>query len=221
MHLLFRCFRLLFLFAAASIPSACSHPQPCREPCVVLIGDSIISRWPALQQPGQISGLQIINRGVSGDTTAHMLARFDHDVIQIRPRVVVVLGGINDIARTPVPVIESHLEKMAQAAHQHQIRVVLVAIPPTGMAPSAEPTPAGESAQNQIRSLNESLQSLAAQHHYAFLDLHTPLADEHGYYIPSLTSDGVHPTAGAYQRLDAPLREAIAAAMRDAAHPAL
>src|ERR1700756_2692017 len=88
-NLLLSSYAMLVLFAAASLLSACPRQQPCREACVVFIGDSIISKWPALRQAGQISGLQVINRGLPGDTTTHMLSRFNHDVIQLRPRVVV------------------------------------------------------------------------------------------------------------------------------------
>jgi hypothetical protein len=80
------------------------------------IGDSITSRWQSLAPAKRLSGLQIIKRGIPSDSTAHMLSRFDHDVVQLHPRVGVILGGINDIERIPLPRIEQNLASMAETA---------------------------------------------------------------------------------------------------------
>jgi hypothetical protein len=57
--------------------------KPCNPACVVLIGDSITSKWQTLPESERVSGLQIINRGLPSDTTSHMLSRFNHDVVRL------------------------------------------------------------------------------------------------------------------------------------------
>ena len=98
---------LIFIFAIFELLTtaflAFPRQKPCNPACVVLIGDSITSRWQSLTATKQLSGLQIINRGIPSDSTAHMLSRFNHDVVQLHPQVVVILGGINDIERIPLP----------------------------------------------------------------------------------------------------------------------
>jgi hypothetical protein len=117
---------LLVLFVVA-FPRETAGPQP----RVVLLGDSITSKWQALAG-AEISGLQVINRGVPGDVAAHMLSRFDRDVVVLNPRVVVILGGTNDLLRVPLPAIEHNLESMADKAERNGIRVVLASLPPGG-----------------------------------------------------------------------------------------
>jgi lysophospholipase L1-like esterase len=206
--------------------------RACNPECVVLIGDSITSKWQGLAQTKQLSGLQIINRGVPGDFTSNMLSRFDHDVVQLHPRVVVILGGINDIVRIPLPSIEQNLASMAETAEQHGISVVLATLPPTG-PPRGEYDPdalAGAhipghdesvsrhdeilSGHNEIQALNDWIKNFANQKHYILVDYHSALADDRGYYLKGLTTDGVHPSVAGYERMEPLLREAIQSAIR-------
>jgi acyl-CoA thioesterase I len=201
--------------------------RACNSACVVLIGDSITSRWQSLAETKQLSGLQIINRGIPTDFTAHMLSRFDQDVVQLHPRVVVILGGINDIARIPLPQIEQNLASMTETAEQHGIHVVLATLLPTGEQdpdkPSAAHIPGQDDSvsghngimfgHDEIQTLNNWLRNFANQKHYTLVDYHAALADDHGYYLKGLTTDGVHPSAQGYERMEPLLREAIHSAM--------
>jgi lysophospholipase L1-like esterase len=127
---------LIFIFAISALLTtaflAFPRQKPCHPACVVLIGDSITSRWQSLAPAKQLSGLQIVNRGIPSDSTSHMLSRFNHDVVRLHPRVVVIPGGINDIERIPLPQIEQNLASMAETAQQHGIYVVLATLLPTG-----------------------------------------------------------------------------------------
>ena len=73
---------------------------------------------------------------------SHMLSRFNHDVVRLHPRVVVILGGINDIERIPLPQIEQNLASMAETAEQHGIYVVLATLLPTGEQDADKPSAA-------------------------------------------------------------------------------
>jgi lysophospholipase L1-like esterase len=209
--------------------------KPCTD-CVILIGDSITSRWSGLVQHNPLSGLQIINRGAPGDSTAHMFSRFDRDVVQLHPRVVVILGGINDIKQIPLPLIEHNLASMAETAEHHGIHVVLATLPPTGL-PTEEHDPEKPSAatishdeivahdgitsghdeifgHDKIQALNNWIKSFANQKRYTLVDYHSTLTDDRGNYLKGLTSDGIHPSARGYERMEPLLREAIQSATR-------
>lgn len=209
---------LLFLFAFPALLFAIYLPyprsKPCRSACIAFIGDSITSKWPALQPPNEFSGLQIVNRGLPGDTTVNMVARFRRDVIQLRPRVVVISGGLNDLARTSLPIIEQNLTVMAQTAREHKIQVILATLPPA-RALNSQPLSAQQSSEiDPIGALNTWIRSSAAQNHYFLVDYYSVLSDEHGAYKEALTTDGVHPSASGYALMEPLLREAIQSALK-------
>jgi lysophospholipase L1-like esterase len=143
-----------------------------------------------------------------------MLVRFRQDVIALKPKVVVILGGTNDIAGNTGPstieMIEDNLASMTELAKANGIRVVLVSVLPVSDYPwrrGLDPAP-------KIIALNAWMKQYAARSGQIYLDLHTPMADEHGGMKQGLSSDGVHPNMAGYA-LMAPLTEgAIAAALR-------
>jgi lysophospholipase L1-like esterase len=158
-----------------------------------------------------------------------MLSRFNHHVVRLHPRAVLILGGINDIKRIPLPQIERNLASMAETAEQHGIYVVLAALLPTGERDADKPSAAHIAGQDdsvsghnrimfghdQIQTLNNWLKNFANQKHYTLVDYHFALAADRGYFQKGLTTDGVHPTAVAYQRMEALLRDAIQPAIRN------
>jgi len=160
-----------------------------------------------------------------------MFSRFNRDVVQLHPRVVVILGGINDIAQVPLLLIEHNLASMAETAERHGICVVLATLPPTGL-PTEEREPEKTSAgtiphdeivaqggitrgHDEIQTLNDWIKSFANQKHYTLVDYHSALADDHGNYLKGLTTDGVHPSVQGYERMEPLLCEAIRSAIRN------
>jgi lysophospholipase L1-like esterase len=117
-----------------------------------------------------------------------MLSRFDHDVVQLHPRVVVILGGVNDIARIPLPAIEQNLQSMAATAEQQGIHVVLATLLPigeynpdkpwSGLIPGRDEIISGH---DEIQTLNNWLKNFANQKHCTLVDYHSALADDRGY----------------------------------------
>ena len=200
----------LAVVAAGALVLTSSRQKQCD--CVVLIGDSITSKWASLSNQ-QLSGLHVINRGIPGDSTSHMLSRFRRDVIQLHPRVVVILGGINDIPETPLPTIESRLTTMAESAARHRIRVVLATLPPAGVDNPDQPTSSHPSGHDEIRTLNDWIKSLANQGHYTLVDYDSVLSEDRGFYRHGLTSDGVHPSVEGYALMEPLLRQAIQSAL--------
>lgn len=183
------------------------------EQRVVFMGNSITEAWQpyfAVMFPGK----PYINRGISGQTTPQMLVRFRADVIALEPKVVVILGGTNDIAGNTGPstleMIEDNLASMAELARANGIKVVLSSVLPVYDYPWK---PGLEPAQ-KIVALNEWLRDYASNHDAVYLDYYSALTDARGGMRPELASDGVHPTEAGY-RIMAPLAErAIEQALR-------
>lgn len=180
---------------------------------VVFMGNSITELW-APHFDSLFRGKPYVGRGISGQTTPQMLVRFRQDVIALQPKVVVILGGTNDIAGNTGPstleMIEDNLTSMTELARSNGIRVVLVSVLPAADYPwkrGLDPGP-------KIVALNAWIKQYAARVGAVYLDLHTPMADEHNGMKAELSGDGVHPNLAGY-RLMSPLTErAIAEALR-------
>jgi lysophospholipase L1-like esterase len=189
-------------------------PPPAHdEDRVVFMGNSITEGW---QQyfAAMFPNKPYINRGIGGQTTPQMLVRFHPDVVALKPKVVVILAGTNDIAGNTGPssleMIEDNLAAMEEIARANGIKVVLSSVLPVydyPWKPGLEPAP-------KIIALNTWMKEYAARHGAIYLDYHSAMSDSRGGMRDELASDGVHPTEAGY-RVMAPLVEkAIQAAMR-------
>jgi len=172
---------------------------------VVFMGDSITEGWKLDQS---FPGKTYINRGISGQTTSQILLRFRQDVIDLHPKVVLILAGTNDIAGNTGPTtqtqIEGNLESMAQLARANHIRVVLCSVLPSvnywWHPKLPNPTP-------RIATLNRWLQAYAAQEHYVYVNYYGAMKDAAGGLGHKLSADGVHPLPAGYAIM-APLAQA-------------
>ena len=177
----------------ASLP-----PISSGEKRVVFFGDSITDSWGrrvGVFFPGE----NFINRGISGQTTPQLVIRFQQDVVDLHPTVVVVLAGTNDIAgntgpSTPQMTLDN-FASMAAIAKANHIRMVIASILPA----AAYPWKPGVKPAEPIRQLNESLKNLSSREGLIFLDYYSAMADANGGMRPGLSSDGVHPTAKGYE----------------------
>ncbi len=177
--------------------AAVAPPAPGEER-VVFLGDSITQGWKIEGAGSMFPGKPYFNRGIGGQTTPQMLVRFRQDVIELKPKVVVILAGTNDLAGNTGPMTleqtEDNLESMADLAAQNGIRVVLCSVTPAvdfpwqpGLEPAAK-----------IVALNKWIKEYAAQKGYAYVDYYSALADARGGLPASLSHDGVHPNAAGY-----------------------
>jgi lysophospholipase L1-like esterase len=183
------------------------------EKRVVFMGNSITEGWAPLFAE-LFPGKPYIGRGISGQTTPQMLIRFRQDVVALKPAVVVILGGTNDIAGNTGPsntsMIADNLRSMTEIARANGIRVVLASVLPVYEYPWKR----GLTPADTIVRLNRWMKAYADSVGATYLDFHTPMADERQGLKADLTRDGVHPNAAGY-RVMAPLAEsAIAAAFR-------
>jgi len=192
-----------------------------KEERVVFMGDSITDSWDDPKYGGFFPGKPYVNRGIGGQTTPQMLIRFRPDVIALKPKVVVILAGTNDIAGNTGPMtlqaIEDNLTSMFDLAQANGIRVVFASILPIS---DYEKTSDGQQIINskkrppsQIIALNVWMKSYATTHGGVYLDYFSAMADDKGFLKEDLSEDGLHPNKKGYDIM-APLAEqAIAAAL--------
>lgn len=189
-------------------------PPPERgEPRVVFMGDSITDIWKLDEY---FPGKPYINRGISGQTTPQMLIRFRPDVIELKPRAVLILAGMNDIAGHTGPMtpemIEDNYASMADLAKANGIKVIFASVLPIhdyGRTKVSERRP-----PEQILKLNEWLKSYCKTRGHIYLDYFSKMVDDTGMLKAELANDGLHPNAEGY-KIMAPLAEsAIQQALR-------
>lgn len=174
-------------------------------PKIVFIGDSITFYWR--ERGRAFERRSRLNKGVSGQTTGEMLARFDRDVLSLRPCAVHIMGGINDIAGVKGVIslaqTEANIAEMVRRAKMARVKVVLAAVPPVGpltWSPNAHWT-------KPIQQLNAWMRSFAAQQRIAFVRYDTVLDDGSGATAPGLSVDGLHPSPAGYAKME-PLTDA-------------
>ena len=179
---------------------------------VIFYGDSITDAWA--EHPGWFfPGKGYIGRGISGQTTPQMLVRFQQDVIHLKPAVVVVLAGTNDIAGNTGPTtpqaMEDNFAAMLAIARAHNVKVVLASILPASAYPWAPKVKPAE----QIRAMNTRLRALCEREHLVYLDYHAHMSNAEGGLDADLAEDGVHPTQKGYALMAPLAAKAIDAAL--------
>jgi lysophospholipase L1-like esterase len=179
---------------------------------VVFMGNSITIGW-SHHQPEFFEGKPYVNRGISGQTTPQMLVRFRQDVIDLKPKVVVILAGTNDIAGNTGPstlqMIADNIMSMAELAEANGIKVVLCSVLPAYDYPWRK----GLMPNEKIPALNTMIKSYVNSKGLVYLDYFSAMTDGKNGLREDLGSDGVHPNKKGYE-LMAPLAEkAIAKAI--------
>jgi len=187
-------------------------PPAAGEQRVVFFGDQI-TEWWGKTGAAFFPGKPYVNRGIAGQTTPQMLVRFRQDVIALKPRAVVILGGTNDLTGVLGPGTEGtvgdNLTSMTELAKANGIRVILASVTPvcdcvkdqTSVRP-----------QGKIIGLNGWIRDYAAQSGAIYLDYYSALTEGRNFRA-NLTVDGLIPNDAGYAVM-APLAEqAIARAL--------
>ncbi len=177
------------------------------EQRVVFYGDSITDAWGRRGDETKFfPGKPYVNRGISGQTTAQMVVRFRQDVIDLQPKVVVILAGTNDIAGntglSSLKMIEDNFASMEEIAKANHIKVILSSVLPV----SDYPWRRGLHPADKVRELNGWLKDYAARRGDVYLDYYSAMTNAEGGLDAKLASDGVHPTPAGYAIM-APLAE--------------
>lgn len=180
---------------------------------VVFMGNSITIGW-INKRPEFFEGKPYVNRGISGQTTPQMLIRFRQDVVDLKPQVVVILAGTNDIAGNTGPssleMIADNIKSMAEIAHANGIKVVLSSTLPAfdyPWKPGLEPAP-------KIIELNKMIKAYAEEKGHIYLDYFSAMVDGRNGLPKKYAEDEVHPTVEGYKVMEPLVEKAIAEALK-------
>jgi lysophospholipase L1-like esterase len=185
---------------------------------VVFMGDSITDGW-GRKYGTFFPGKPYVNRGISGQTTPQMLIRFRPDVVALKPKVVVILAGTNDIAGNTGPstleMIEDNLTSMAELAKVNGIKVVFSSVMPVC---DYIKTQTVRRPPEQIIALNAWMKDYAAKNGLVYLDYYTAMLDDKQALKQELTYDGLHPNEAGYNLVGPLAEKAIATALANRDH---
>ena len=176
---------------------------------IVLMGNSITEGWVRERPDFFKSNTNLVGRGISGQTTPQMLLRFKQDVVHLKPKLVVLLCGINDIAQNTGPISQSEIMdniiSMCELAVANKIGVILSSVLPASdfpWRPGMNPGP-------KVVSLNEDIKKYAKLKGHVYLDYYSSMEDGNLGLRPGLSTDKVHPTPAGYAIMEPLLLAAI------------
>jgi acyl-CoA thioesterase I len=185
------------------------------EDRIVFYGDSITDAWG--NRPDKwpfFAGKGYIDRGISGQTTAQMLIRFRQDVIDLHPKVVLLLAGTNDVAGNLGPaslqMVAGNITSIVQLARANGIRMVLCSTLPADHYNWRKDVKPAE----PIRRMNAWMKQYAAAQGLVYVDYYSALTDANGGMKEGTSLDGVHPTAAGYALMEPIAERGIAEALR-------
>jgi acetyl esterase/lipase/lysophospholipase L1-like esterase len=180
---------------------------------IVFMGNSITEGWK--MDSIFFKNKSYVNRGISGQTTSQMLLRFRDDVIDLNPKVVVILGGINDIAENTGPIslkgILGNITSMVELAKENGIKVILCSVLPANVLSwrkSIKPA-------DKVIELNSMIKAYANKNNLYYVDYYTQLVDEKKGLKEEYTEDGVHPTIAGYHVMEPIIEKAIQNALNN------
>ncbi|MGD0962246.1 MAG: GDSL-type esterase/lipase family protein [Methylomonas sp.] len=182
------------------------------SPLAVLYGDSRAELWDA---PNNIAGFRIINRGISGQTSVQILGRFERQIAPLKPKVIILQAGINDLRAMPlfpgirdqaiITQCQENLLSVIEKARELGVKVIVTTIFPLGYT---DDSPATLRVKSAILTVNFFLQSLASRD-VLILDSAKVLSDQHGNLLASYTDDGLHLNRKGYLALNDVLRNML------------
>jgi lysophospholipase L1-like esterase len=162
------------------------------------MGNSITDSW-IKAFPEYFSDNNYIDRGISGQTTPQMLVRFRADVINLKPVLVTILAGVNDIAGNTGPstfeMIIDNISSMTELAKSNGIKVILCSVLPAYDFPWKP----GSYPAEKIVELNKMIKKYADSHEIFYLDYYPSMVDSRKGMKVEYSEDGVHPNQAGYK----------------------
>jgi len=180
---------------AKSLAPASSLPR------YVFLGDAATDLWPLNEY---FSGKDFVNRGIAGQTTSQILARFLADVVALRPLAVIVQAGSDDVAAgTPPSAIADNLAMMGDVAKAHSVQPIFASLLPASGEPAATRTP------EAIQKVNSWIRDYCTRQKFIYIDYYPAMADVNGMMKADLSDDGVNPNAKGYRVMSPILLDGI------------
>lgn len=170
-------------------------------PNSVFMGDSITEGWVS-KDPSFFKKNNFAGRGISGQVTSQMLLRFREDVIRLKPKRVIILGGTNDIAENQGPIsldkVFGNIVSMAELAKANNIKVVLCSVLPAydfGWRKDMHPA-------DKVIALNKMIEAYAKKNNISYVDYHSQMKDSRNGLDKIYTEDEIHPTEKGYEKME-------------------
>ena len=171
------------------------------RPKAVFMGDSITDNW-AKKDCDFFNENNFVGRGISGQVTSQMLVRFRQDVINLKPKYVVILAGTNDIALNNGPIslenVMGNIISMCELAKLHKIKPILCSVLPAEQYRWRKELQPAE----DIIKLNEMIKAYAKSEKIPYVDYHSALKNENGGLPAEYSGDGVHPNIDCYKVME-------------------
>ena len=195
--------------------NAALKPPASGEKRVVFFGDSITDGWKLEES---FPGKGYVNRGIGGQTTSQMLVRFRQDVVNLKPRAVVILAGTNDIAGNSGPIanedIEANYASLAELARTHDIHVIFSSVLPVHNYTERSKDFFAQRPMDRILALNQWLKAYCEKNKIIYLDYFSSLVDDKGLLKADLADDGLHPNKAGYAIMAPMAEKAIEKALK-------
>ena len=172
---------------------------------VVFYGNSITEYWPSRSPEFWNAHPNFIGRGIGGQTSYNLLARFREDVVALNPAIVVLSAGTNDVAENSHVYNEDitfgNIQSMCEIARANGIKVILTSVLPAGQfgwRPEITDGP------EKIKALNERIRAYAAATKTPYVDSYSALLASDGRSLDArYCNDGVHPLQPGYAVMEA------------------
>jgi lysophospholipase L1-like esterase len=183
-----------------------AKPAP-GSPVVVLFGDSRALMW---SEPAALTRYHVVNRGIGYQTTAQILGRLELDVVSLRPDVVVLEAGVNDLkaiadfpTRRPeiVASCEANLERIVERCKSTGAQVIVVAVFDVGDVPLWRLPFWSSNVSTAVHEVNEFLARLTGPK-VAFFDANPLLEDAPDHIRREYQIDYLHLTPAGYLALN-------------------
>ena len=194
-------------YAQANMELMTGEPDPQR---IVLMGNSITEFWYETH-PVFFHENHLVGRGISGQVSSQMLARFRQDVINLEPTIVVINCGTNDIAENNGPYDEDitmdNIKSMTELALAHGIEVIITSVLPCDTFCW---NPAVKDVPEKINNLNLRILNYAdSTPHVHFLDYFSSMTSDGRSMNKHYSDDGVHPNAAGYDIMETKLIDSL------------
>lgn len=186
-------------------------PAPAKkEKRVVFMGNSITEGWVNIH-PDFFTENKYIGRGISGQTSYQFLLRFRSDVIDLKPKLVIINAGTNDVAENSGPFDIDHtfgnIASMAEIAKANKIKVILTSVLPAARFRWNKNI---TDAPDRIEALNEKIKAYAKANKIPYVDYYQPMVSGPERALnPAYSKDGVHPTIEGYLVMESLIKPVI------------
>ncbi|BAP30193.1 uncharacterized protein CHSO_1156 [Chryseobacterium sp. StRB126] len=181
---------------------------------VVFMGNSITEGW-VKSHPEFFSENNFTGRGISGQTTSQMLLRFQNDVVALKPKLVIINAGTNDIAQNTgiydADFTFNNIKAMADIAQNNGIKVIIASVLPAAAFPWRKEI---TDVPQKVDALNNRLKQYANNNRLMFVDYNTAMRDAKGGMREGLSKDGIHPVPAGYAIMEPMIKNAIHKTLR-------